>query len=165
MNMEHEKQASLLKHLLLFDGCKQMVRKSLCHSYSTVCKEKALQIQMLHFRLGKIASINIQKAKEKDFGYGKLYNCRELYHVRYFPNSKRSVGKIKDNILTTIIENRGNIETKNVYDLSIEKTPDYLTQGGIVHNCTYCQFFKTCWGHKYNIIIEKGKPKAVEVNK
>lgn len=144
MSMKKEYQSKILKYLLIFDGSIQRVRDSLLENHSTTCKEKSLQIQLMYLRNDCAASIVMQKAGFSDFGYC-VSEKRESYHVRFFPEATRYHGKIIEDLLFTRIRKVEHSDSVATYDLSMEGLPEFLTQGGIVHNCTYCDYKDHCW--------------------
>jgi len=133
-------QLELLRVMMRGDGCALMTRKSLTHVYSTTSRILALQVQTIYFRAGKIASIVYQKPHDTWFGKNAVY------HVRHYPLAKYTKGFIEDGFFkSTVFKTEEIFGVKEVIDISVDGTHDFQTEGGIAHNCEYCQWHQGCW--------------------
>lgn len=146
MKLNPERQQYLLDIMLRQDGSTIHNRSSEVQNYTTTSKALALQVQEIWLRNKKIASLVRQKEGIAEFGE-RQYIAREAYHVRHFPNAQYNYGFFEGDLLYARINKIEKLEnaTYNVYDLSINETPEFQTQGGIVHNCSYCPFKTYCW--------------------
>ncbi len=145
LNMAYDKQKKLIEYMMRGDGAILYMRTSIVDNYSTTSRVLALQVQEMYLRNNMISSIVRQKGKIANFGHEKDIQTKDAYHVRYFRNTNHNKGWISGNELITKL-NKIEIldEQLPVYDLSIEDNPWFVTQGGLVHNCSYCNFRKQC---------------------
>ena len=164
MTLSVAKQRYMLQVMVEGDGSIVMTRNSRTVVYTSTSKKLALQFQEMMFRQGKIAGIVEQ---DNVGGYGSK---RKVYHVRHYSNAQSRYGYIRDGIyFSPIMEITKEEVQRKVYDISVEDTQDFLTEGGIVHNCNYCSYLAECWspvyGDKVRGAAKKGETNAKEEKK
>jgi len=145
--MHPKLQETLLNAMVKQDGSIIYMRDSKCWNYSTTSKKLALQVQQMMLRNNRIASIVKQKGGQICFEKSVR---KDSYHIRWFPEAKHNYGFIKNNKLFARL---AGIETgiiSNVWDISVNGQHEFLTQGGIVHNCRYCNYEGICWDQAGN---------------
>lgn len=150
-HMHPDQQLILYKYMLKQDGAILNMRGSEVENYSTTSQVLALQVQHFLLRNNIIASIVFQKGKKATFG-NRVYDSKPLYHVRYFTSSSTNnrKGIIKDDNLYVMVNKVKDYGiTTNVYDLSVDREEhNFMTQGGLVHNCRYCSWRDVCYQEK-----------------
>lgn len=130
----------LLEVMIIGDGCYLKTRNSPTKVYSTTSRKLALQVQEIFLRLNKIAGITRQKPNDKTLGY------RDIYHVRCYYEADFNYGFIENNIFHAPIARIEQVPyLDKVYDISVKDMPNFLTEGGIVHNCSYCGWGQYCY--------------------
>lgn len=145
-HMPLDLQERLLYWMNVGDGCILKARDSVFHNYSTTSKVLALQVQDIYLRLGKVASIVTQKSIQQKIGSYSFVRL-PLYHIRWYPNAKRHLGFIKEGVLySRILHCEPVNQETEVWDITVPETSEFLTEGGIVHNCRYCDYKDLCRG-------------------
>ena len=137
-----EKQEILLDRMVVQDGAMLNMRDSLCWNYSTTSKQLALQVQQIMFRLNRVASIVKQKGGNVCFD---KYISRDCYHVRWFPKANKHRGFFVDDMFFARLNSIQESENIDVYDIEVNDIHEYVTEGGLVHNCSYCDYKDYCW--------------------
>jgi len=158
INIAHAHQKSFKEHVLLLspalqlkllntmirgDGCRLLTRNSPTEVYSTASHVLSLQVQQFYFRNNIIAGIVFNRPNGKGFPGSK--GC---FHVRnyYAHDTKHHVAYFQDGFIKTPIHKAQYAPSPElVYDLTVHEAHNYLTSAGIVHNCGYCRFQRTCW--------------------
>lgn len=139
MLLPQEKQRILLEKAIKGDGWIGAVRDIPITVYTTTSRVLAHQIQQIAMRLGYAASIVSQIMGESSYGAGNV-----VYHVRWHQSS--TYGYFEDNKFIMPVQNiERNVEYDGlIYDLTVDGSHDFLTEGGIVHNCAYCAYSRWC---------------------
>ncbi len=148
MKLPEEQLSYLFDIMVMGDGWIGKNRTNDVIDYTTVSKKLALQVQEIGFRLGQGASIVQQEPKNdsKD----DIVSNKIQYHIRIYPNRSYEFVQIeeseKDITITAPINEVivSDDQKQKLFDLTVKGTPDFLTQGGIVHNCSYCPYSKYC---------------------
>lgn len=115
---------------------------------STSSRILCLQYQIILWRLGIPASA--QYANKPHLLDG--YQCSQGYRVVYQKNSdihRLKIGNILNcmYIFSPISKSEECENIRFVYDITVDKNESFLTEGGIVHNCSYKDY---CWTNKEN---------------
>lgn len=136
-------QRELLQHMLNYDGCVTKNRNSKVYAHQTTSEVLALQIQQMYLRTGRIASIS-KNVRPNVTNISA--NAKPRYQICVYPDANYNRGFIYNNTLYTRISKIEKSEVTTVYDIQVNNSPEFLTSGGIVHNCSYCSYKDKCWG-------------------
>ena len=143
MTWPRQLQKHLLSALMTGDGCEAQVNNNWCQIYSTASRLLAHQVFILMLRLGYLPGITEQTMK------GGFSNGGTCYHVRAYDNiegSARRTCEVRGNEYLVSIYKVVPVEyTGLVYDLTVDGLPEILTEGGVVHNCRFCDYKWHCW--------------------
>ena len=140
MKLNPTLQDYLLHVMLKQDGCVLNMRGSKVENYTSVSSTLALQVQEFYLRNKRIASIVKQKPS------GEL-SKHIGWHVRHFMNATHFSDLIHKNTFYTRIQAITPFDTPtDVYDITVPGPHCFQTCGGMVHNCTYCNFKDVCRG-------------------
>lgn len=139
IQLSHEQQSYLLDIMIQQDGWAGKTKGKNTYVYTSVSKELILQVQEIRFRLGQISSVySVQQNGFSD---------RMVYHNRFYPDATTNFGYKNPDVDNQYFIRLQSIESGReimTYDLSIDGPQEFLTQGGLVHNCSYCPFTKQC---------------------
>lgn len=133
-----DRQRVLLQAMQLGDGCltRDTNTGTLRQVYSTASKALVLQVFEMYQRAGYFPSINVSKQSVNSFGSGGL-----AYNVGY-RKTDHPVGRLISNAIMEVpIQYVEQVDWDNsqlFYDLEIEDDHEFVTIGGIVHNCDWC---------------------------
>jgi len=152
VNGRRAEEKSMSMHLLLLPPSKQRVlldaiiagdgyRKGNQIIYTTASPNLAFQVHLLFLRTGMVAGLSSQGGSP--FKPGKRYFRINAYI------SDHHYGNIDGSILWNSIQSIRVVNySGEVYNLEVEPNNNYITQGGLVHNCMFCPY------HKYEYIVK-----------
>jgi len=139
--LDAESAKNLLETMMAGDGCAIKMRDSACRIYVTASRTLALQVQGILFSLGHFASV-IEGVQKGGFGEGNKF-----YHVRWFPETNRTLGKMVEiggtKYIAMPIQYVKPVEYDGpVWDIEVganeEIDHSFVTPSGVAHNCQYC---------------------------
>lgn len=98
----------------------------------------ALQVQEMLLRRGEVFGLNRQTVAPS----ARVRNARVMYQVRRTVGAKLTRAVLEPGVLWVQVPKARVVPPEPVYDLTIEGDPNYLTAGGLVHNCLCGAFAK-----------------------
>ena len=154
LRLDPESQLHLLRGILDGDGCLSQARGSKVLVFVTASPHLAFQVHLLMLRQGMMAQLTTQRGSP-------FKPDRTYFRVQHYI-SGRHYGAI---VGSTAVYSIQSITIEDyegvVYNLEVRPHNNFITQGGLVHNCMLCPYHSKAKIHRTLQDPEWG-PKIVE---